>query len=158
MRRTLLVLLLLLIAIPAFALNRSRVHAGERVAVLETIPGSHDDVERALVSELRRRGVDAFAADITIDELLRGSGGPDAAWYVEIGATEKSAEMRLFDGHTLEEIDRYDMPLHGRGMIATAVGFRVGPIGALLPFGILTGESAGAIAREAAARILRENR
>jgi hypothetical protein len=176
-----LILVLLIAAVPALALNFSRVHAGDRVGVLESIVGGHDGIERALVRELQQRGVDAFAADITYDELVRGHAGPEAAWYVEIATGGGEAanggvavglgpvttavdvvhsdivvQVRLFDARTVEEIDRYEIRRHGRNVVPAGVSVGIWPFRAWVPIAATFREND--IAREAAARILQENK
>jgi hypothetical protein len=180
MRRISALVAVILIATPAFALNRSRVHAGDRVGVLESIIGGHNGAERALVRELQQRGVDAFAADVTYDELVRGSGGPAAVWYVEIAVggieaptggiavglgpvattvdvvqSDIVAQVRLFDARTLDEIERYDVQRRGKNIVPAGVGLGIWPFRAWLP---VRWSRDNEIARETAARILQESR
>ena len=181
MRRLALAVVLIISALPAFALNRSRVHAGDRVGVVQSLIGGHNGVERALVRELQERGVDAFAADITFDELAGGRPGPEAAWYVEIATegietpnggvvvgvgpvatavdvtrSEVVAQVRLFDARTLEEIDRYDLHRRGRNVLPAGVSLGVWPLRVWLPVDWSSRDKG--VARDAAARILQESR
>jgi len=183
MRRTALLVVLVLVSIPAFAINRSRVRAGDRVGVLRSFPGERDPIERSLVRELRARGIDAFDAEVTYEDLVRGDAA-SAAWYVEVsfagheapacgvgvGAgpvsttvavvdSDIAAHMRLLDGRTFEEIDAFDLRRHGRSVQPTGIGLGGRAIWAWLPLAFLTRTGAvDEMARDAAARIAQESR
>ncbi|HUP49675.1 MAG TPA: hypothetical protein VNA04_12890 [Thermoanaerobaculia bacterium] len=100
-----------------------------------------------LVRELRGEEFDAFDTRLTHADLLRGE-REDADYYVEIvtgygtddpyggvavagrhAAVEIGvvvsrviAEMRIYDGRTLELIDQVDVQAHDTGVVPTAVG------------------------------------
>ena len=183
MRRAVVLTLLMLLSIPAFALNRSRVHAGDRVGVLRSVPGGEaDPVERALVRELRRRGIDAFDAAATYDDVVRGS-ETRADWYVAIAGGEREAplggigvggggiattvvvvdsdvavQVRLYDGHTFDEVEHYDVRSRHTNVVPTGVGVGGRVLWAWLPLALLSRDPSAAIARDAAMRILQESR
>ena len=89
--KRLLLLGLLLVTTPVFAINTSILRRGERIGVLR-MNGQFDvaaertvanAIESALPRALRDRGFDAFDAKSTYDDVRRGD-GPNAAFYVEV--------------------------------------------------------------------------
>ena len=104
-------------------------------------------IESALPHALRDRGFEAFDTQRTYDDVRRGD-GPNAAFYVEVvgahahdreavgvgvGAenvyasigvvvSRVAAEVRLYDGKTLELIDRFDLSKKSTAVVPTAVG------------------------------------
>ena len=104
-------------------------------------------IESALPRALRDRGFDAFDAQRTYDDLRRGDDG-GAAYYVEVvgahaGDRERAAvdvgvenlyasigvvvsrvaaEVRLYDGRTLELVDRWDLSKKSTAVVPTSVG------------------------------------
>jgi hypothetical protein len=104
-------------------------------------------IESDLPRALRDRGFDAYDTQATVDDVRRGDAG-GAAYYVEvvsaraggretagigvgtegIGATVSvvvsrvAAEVRLYDGKTLELIDRYELSKKSTGVVPTSVG------------------------------------
>jgi len=104
-------------------------------------------IERDLPRVLRERGFDAFDAQATYEDVQRGS-GLGAAFYVEVvgaraadreavgvgvGAenvfgtigvvvSRVAAEVRLYDGKTLELIDRWDLSKKSTAVVPTSVG------------------------------------
>jgi len=90
-------------------------------------------VRGALTEELRKAGFDAFEVPATYDQLARDS--DDADYYVEVISTDGemhdrgsidvddghvgadvgilvtrvAAQLRLYDGHSLELVDRFDL-------------------------------------------------
>jgi hypothetical protein len=114
------------------------------VATEETVART---IESDLPRALRDRGFDAFDAHATYDDVRRG-GGPDAAYYVEVvgaragdreavgvgvGAenvyasvgvvvSRVAAEVRLYDGKTLELVDRWDLAKKSTAVVPTSVG------------------------------------
>jgi hypothetical protein len=151
--KRLLLLGLLLVTTPVFAINTTMLRRGERIGVLR-MNGQFDvaaertvanAIESALPRALRDRGFDAFDAKSTYDDVRRGD-GPNAAFYVEVvGAHARdheavgvgaenvyanigvvvsrvAAEVRLYDGKTLELIDRFELSKKSTAVVPTAVG------------------------------------
>ena len=114
------------------------------VATEETVART---IESDLPRALRDRGFDAFDAHATYDDVRRGD-GPDAAYYVEVvgaragdreavgvgvGAenvyasigvvvSRVAAEVRLYDGKTLELVYRWDLAKKSTAVVPTSVG------------------------------------
>jgi hypothetical protein len=106
-----------------------------------------DAIESVLPRALRDRGFDAFDTQRTYDDLRRGDVA-DAAYYVEVvGAQARdreaadvgvgaenvyasvgvlvshvAAEVRLYDGKTLELVDRWDLAKKSAAVVPTSVG------------------------------------
>ena len=150
-----LLLGLLLVATPVFAINTSILRRGDRVGVLRMSErfdvAAEETVARTIESDLPRvlrdRGFDAFDAHATYDDVRRGD-GPGAAYYVEVvgaragdreavgvgvGAenvyasvgvvvSRVAAEVRLYDGKTLELVDRWDLAKKSTAVVPTSVG------------------------------------
>jgi hypothetical protein len=150
-----LLLGLLLVATPVFAINTSILRRGDRVGVLRMSErfdvASEETVARTIESDLPRalrdRGFDAFDAHATYDDVRRGDGA-GAAYYVEVvgaragdreavgvgvGAenvyasigvvvSRVAAEVRLYDGKTLELVDRWDLSKKSTAVVPTSVG------------------------------------
>ncbi|HYU26755.1 MAG TPA: hypothetical protein VEO74_16195 [Thermoanaerobaculia bacterium] len=139
-------------------------------------------IENDLPRTLRDRGFDAFDAHATYDDVRRGD-GPGAAYYVEVvgaragdreavgvgvGAenvyasigvvvSRVAAEVRLYDGKTLELVDRWDLSKKSTAVVPTSVGVggRFVWAAIALPF-VHYGQYRGAahdVARQAAERI-----
>lgn len=151
----------------------------DRAAVADLMTGYLRD-------ELRDRGFDAFEAETNLDDLARGKKAAGADYYVEIGAgtsdgrpyggagvagshievgvalivAEVSAELRLYDGRTLDLV--LAEPLHRRNRSVAPVSVGVGsrsfftmlglPVLSRLQFR----SAAHAVARDAAAAIADE--
>lgn len=139
-------------------------------------------VQNYLCGELQDLGFDAFDARETYDELLRN--GPSGAdYYVEVvsgyasgrpvgvvGAavgdlalelgvvvSRVAAQVRLYDGRTLNEVETYDLQRDSTAVVPTAVGIGGRSIWAaiMLPF-VQYGQyrsAAHAMAHQAALRI-----
>jgi hypothetical protein len=139
-------------------------------------------VQNDLRGELRDLGFDAFDARTTYDELLRnGPGGAD--YYVEVlsgyasgrpmgavGAavgdvalevgvviSRVAAQVRLYDGRTLNVVETYDLQKDSTAVVPTGVGIGGRSIWAaiMLPF-VQYGQyrtAAHAVAHQAALRI-----
>src|SRR6266498_3270396 len=139
-------------------------------------------LQNDLRAALRDRGFDAFDTRLTYDDLRR-EGTADAAYYVEvvsagvanrnaggigigtdgIGATVSvivsrvAAEVRVYDGRTLELVDRFDLSRKSTAVVPTSVGIggRYFWAAFALPF-VEYGQyrsAAHAVARQAAERI-----
>jgi hypothetical protein len=106
-----------------------------------------DEVTRYLARELRQRGFDAFDADRTYDEAVRDGAG-DADYAIEIiGEDSRSvdrggvgvggrhgevsisvltsrvaAELRVYDGQTMELIASEDLSRRSTALLPTSVG------------------------------------
>lgn len=154
MKRLLPLVLVLLAANAAFAFDAKRKPL--RVGVLhvadeyrrgsESYVANH--VVRYLREELRARGLDAFDAEMTWDDLTRDDAVRDADFYVEVlgaGATSDSygglgigtydvgvslevvvarvaAELRVYDGDTLETVAREGLSKKNTAVMPTSVG------------------------------------
>src|SRR5687767_5371987 len=85
MRNLALLALLTIVALPAFAFNPKEAR-GNRVGILAIDGGTPQDggamVRSYLVNELRRRGLDAFNANYTYDELVDDENLSEADYYV----------------------------------------------------------------------------
>jgi len=139
-------------------------------------------VKRGLHRELRSLGFDTFDARTTYDDLLR-NGPQNADYYVEVAsghaagrpvggvgagvggvAVEVSvvvarvaAEVRLYDGRTLNLIERYDLAQNNTAVVPIGIGIAGRSIWAaiMLPF-VQYGQfrsAANAVAHQAALRI-----
>lgn len=110
-------------------------------------------VQEFLRQELAARGFDAYRVDEAYDSLVREDRG-NADFYVEIAAAEGNshmegvgglgtrtvfidlgvlvshvaAEMRLYDGRTLELIDRFDLKERHTSIAPAAIGIARVPI------------------------------
>ena len=135
-----------------------------------------------LTIELSSRGFKAFQASVTFDDAQRG-GAPAADYYVEIVSSDAyghqvgavaagvgpvvvdvgvvvsrvAAELRLYDGRTLELLERYDLRQSTSGILPTGVGLGTRSFFGffMLPF-VQYGQyrsAAHQVAREAADRI-----
>lgn len=142
-----LMIAMLLVALPsvAFAFDTERQ---TRIGVLR---GSHPmqaDVAGTLLNELRSRGIDAFDAVRTFDEAIE-DGAPVADYYVEIIAgdarstehggigvgsrhvgvsvgvlvSQVAAEVRIYDGETMQLVRSHDLSKRRTSVVPTSVGF-----------------------------------
>ncbi|HEV7767280.1 MAG TPA: hypothetical protein VGQ76_19920 [Thermoanaerobaculia bacterium] len=139
MKRLPIALCLLLVATSAFAFDTTR--RGERIAVLR---GSHDAeiaMANALRRELRERGFDAFdveyddratIADYVVEiaearpstEDYGGIGVSGRHADVEIGivVSRLHAELRIYDGETMELIASENLSKGKTALMPTSVG------------------------------------
>jgi hypothetical protein len=154
MKRLLLFVTLLLAANAAFAFDAKRKPL--RVGVLRVADEYRHGTEsyvainvvRYLREELRNRGLDAFDAKMTYDDLARGDTPRDADYYVELlgaAATSDSyggigigtydlgvsievlvarvaAELRVYDAETLETVARDGLAKRNTAVMPTSVG------------------------------------
>lgn len=142
-------------------------------------------VENRLRHELGELGFNAFDAGTTYDELLRG-GPRDADYYVEVVSSQAAgrpvggvggavggvavevgvvvarvaAEVRLYDGRTLNLVESYDLQKSNTAIVPTAIGVATRSIWAaiMLPF-VQYGQYRAAardVAHQAALRIARQ--
>jgi hypothetical protein len=149
MKRALSVMALLLAANAAFAFDSARRAAGStaRIAVLRGESDVQQAVADALRRELRTRGLDAFDAERTYDEL-RDSNADLADFYVEITGGDAStedyggigisgrhgdvelgvvvsrlaAELRVYDGNTMELLATQNLSKRSTAVLPTSVG------------------------------------
>jgi hypothetical protein len=145
MKRSLLALCLLLLATSAFAFDSTK--SATRIGVLRGFDGD-SRITRALVNELRGRGFDAFDADRTYDELLDQEAVQIADYVVEIRNSEPrttdnggvgistrhadvevgivtstmNAELRVYDGASMELVATSDLKKRATSLMPTGVG------------------------------------
>jgi hypothetical protein len=139
------------------------------------------NIQNDLRIELASRGFGSFDAAVTFNDLQRGGAAP-ADYYVEIGcsfgsrtsgmaaaavgpiminseiaASDVDAEVRLFNGRTLELVARYELRRKRRSVIPAGVGIGTYGLWAMLPLPLVRDAQFRAlereIAREAADRI-----
>lgn len=139
-------------------------------------------IQNDLRRELQDLGFNAFDARMTYDELLRNGPG-EADYYVEVVSSYASgrpvgaagawmegfgvevgvvvsrvaAQVRLYDAHTLNEVETYDLGKDSTAVVPTAIGLGGRTVWAaiMLPF-VQYGQyrsAAHAVARQAALRI-----
>lgn len=97
MKRALLILLMLVVALPAFAFKTRR--GAERIGILDSEMRRHDGswapvatmLQERLTRELRERGFDAYETGRTFSELEEAE-QPEADYYVEVLAEDGSTE------------------------------------------------------------------
>lgn len=187
MKRALLVLVLCVVSTSAFALQpkrgdrigvlamRERYVSGPEAAVAERIA-------TRLTSELQQRGFDASYVNRNYDELDRNAAG-NADWYVEIVSSDShasplggvgiggrhmggeiavvvnrvAAEMRLYDGRSLELIQTFDLRKRTTALLPTAIGVGGRHAWAFIAVPLFEyaryRSMAGAVARDAAAQV-----
>jgi hypothetical protein len=106
------------------------------------------DIERETTAQLRKGGVDAWDTSRTI-EMIRDEDLHDADVFVEISGgdagarqigdvgvsdghvsatlgvlmSKVAAEVRVYDGETLELVDHYDLSKRKTAVIPTSIGF-----------------------------------
>ena len=138
-------LFLCLAALPAFGLTP--LTRGNRIGILRAPESFANAIGTNLRDELSQRGFKAFDARGTFEDVQRG-GVSAADFYVEVvwsDATQHhvasvganvgpavvdvgvvvarvAAELRLYDGRTLELIDRYDLRDSRTAVAPTGVG------------------------------------
>lgn len=151
MKRVLVVLLALVVALPALAFNTRR--GGHRVGVVDSLVRGEDgrwqpavsSIQRFLRTELRHLGFDAFETRCTFDELGDEDGSAD--FYVEILSdfgTEESlggidignqrfgvgaeltvarvaARVRVYDSE-LREVGTFDLRRSNTTLLPTSIG------------------------------------
>lgn len=151
MKRLLIAMLLLATPAVAFAFDAKRT--APRVGVLRGHHALQLDVAESLRKELRSRGVDAFDAVRTFDEAVQ-DGAAVADFYVEIVGGDVStgeyggigvgtrhagvslgvlvsrvaAELRIYDGETMELLESRDLSKRATSVAPTSVGFGGGSL------------------------------
>jgi hypothetical protein len=144
MKRLLFTLLLVVMPSTAFAFDSTRA---TRIGVLRGADELQMDVADALRNELQARGLDAFDAVRTYDEAVR-DGAAVADYYVEIVGSEATttehggigigtrhggvslgvlvsrvaAEVRIYDGETLELVETHDLAKRNTAVVPTSIG------------------------------------
>ncbi|HEX2122701.1 MAG TPA: hypothetical protein VHL59_13770 [Thermoanaerobaculia bacterium] len=189
MKRLPLFVTLLLLANAAFAFDATRkpIRVGVLHVADEYRQGSEaylaNGVVRYLREELRNRGLDAFDAKMTYDDLARGDAPRDADYYVELlgaGASSDSyggigigtydagvslevivarvaAELRVYDADTLETVARDGLAKRNTAVMPTSVGIGGPRLFAMIAVPFVHAAQyrrvVQAAAREAAARV-----
>ena len=174
MRRTIAAVLALLLVTPsAYAFNPQV--AAVSVAVVATDDG-YDGDERAvrntvaeeLVSQLRRRGFDAFE----LEEAVAGDahfvveivgGDPSSTEYGSVGVNNGggglalgvivarvAAEVHVYDGETLELLSSDHLVRRSSGIVPTGVGIESGPFFAFVALPFIERAKLRRVARSAA--------
>lgn len=156
MRMKRLLIAFCLLVVPGMAHAFESDSAALRIGILRT-PDSprlahaedlHNTIREALRAELRSRGVDAYLAVVTFDDLSKDDGDTaDADYFVElagdawlddrggIGVGGRHADMSIgvvdskvaadvfvYDGRTLEMIVRESLSKRNRSVMPTGVG------------------------------------
>jgi hypothetical protein len=150
MKRLLIAMMLIAFPIVAFAFDATRQ---TRIGVLRCNDALQADVAESLRRELRARGFDAFDAVRTYDEAVE-DGAPVADYYVEVVGGEASsvehggigvgsrhvgvsvgvlvsrvaAELRVYDGETLQLVSSHDLSKRSTMLAPTSVGFGGGSL------------------------------
>jgi hypothetical protein len=140
-------LLICLVATPLFALTP--LPKGNRVGLLRADDSVAKTIGSELLPELAARGFNAFDTRATFEDVQRGQGAR-ADYYLEIVTSDATqhpvggvgaavgpavvdmgiitsrvaAELRVYDGRTLELLDRYDLHDTKTGIAPTGVGLR----------------------------------
>lgn len=178
MKRLLFAICVALVATTAFAFDSTKSAA--RIGVLRGTFDGESRMTRALIAELRGRGFDAFDAQRTYDELLDDEAVQIADYIVEIrgGAprttdnggigvstrhadvevgivtSKMDAELRVYDGSTMELVATSDLKKRTTALMPTGVGIGGGAIYAYIALPLLERAQhrnvAKKIAREAA--------
>lgn len=175
--------LLFLVTLPVFGLTRTPA-PGDRIGILsvsEEYPdGPEHSVATTLRNELRRelraRGFEAFnanrddeRADYFVEIVSSGaSDHPVAGIGAGIGAVgvdvsvvvaRVAAELRVYDGRTMEVIDRFDLRRKNTAVVPTGVGVGTRSVWAFIALPLVNHAqyraAARAVARDAAERIAR---
>ena len=146
MKRLIVFLSLMLLATSAFAFDSTK--SAQRIGVLRSGHDIDPTMMRALVSELRGRGFDAFDAGLTYEELLDEEAVPIADYVVEIRGGEPlatghggigvdgrhagvelgivssrvKAELVVYDGATMEKLAASELAKRSTSLMPTGVG------------------------------------
>lgn len=167
MKRLLIALCLTFVATSAFAFDTTR--HGERIAVLR---GTHDAqiaMANALCRELRGRGFDAFdveyddratSADYVVEiaearpstEDYGGVGVSGRHADVEVGivVSRLHAELRIYDGETMELLATENLSKRKTALMPTSIGVGGGALYAVLALPFLERAQHRSVARAAA--------
>jgi hypothetical protein len=174
MKRTLPVFCLILAATTAFAFDSTK--STDRIGILREASEGESTMERSLLAELRKNGFDAFDVGLTYEELLDQEAVPIADYIVEINAghtqtadyggvdvvgrhadvslgmvvSKVAAELRLYDGTTMELIASSDLSKRTAALMPTYVGIGGGSIYASLALPFIERAQHRNVARKAA--------
>jgi hypothetical protein len=169
-----LALCLMLAATTAFAFDSTK--GGDRIGILRGASDHGSTMERSLLDELRNRGFDAFDVGLTYEELLDQEAVPVADYIVEINAgptqtadyggvdvvgshadvslgvmvSKVAAELRLYDGSTMELIATSDLSKRSAALMPTYVGIGGGSIFASVALPFIERAQHRSVARKAA--------
>ncbi len=155
-----LTLCLMLAATTAFAFDSAK--RGDRIGVLRGAGEGGSAMERSLLAELRKRGFDAFDVGLTYEQFLDQEAVPIADYIVELNAgpthtadyggvgvagrhadvslgvvvSKVAAELRLYDGTTMDLMATSALSKRSAAVLPTYVGIGGGSIYAslALPF------------------------
>ena len=137
---------LILVAAPAFAFDTTK--SAQRIGVLRSGHDIDPTMMRALVSELRGRGFDAFDAGLTYEELMDeeavaiadyvieirggeplttghggvGIDGRHAAVDIGIVSSKVKAELIVYDGNTMEKMAASELSKRTTALMPTGIG------------------------------------
>ena len=174
MKRLLLVLCLMLAATSAFAFDAKK--GADSIGVLRGEQDVESAVERSLIGELQKRGFDAFDVGLTYEELLDQEAVPIADYIVVIDGgqaqtadyggvdvvgrhadvslgvvvSKLAAQLRLYDGDTMELIATSDLSKRTAALMPTYVGIGGGSIYASLALPFIERVQHRSVARKAA--------
>jgi hypothetical protein len=174
MKRLLPAFCIVLVATTAFAFDSSK-HV-QRIGVLRGSFDGESRMTRALIDELRGRGFDAFDAGRTYDELLDEEAVPIADYIVEIRGGEPrttdnggigiatrhaevevgivtsrmNAELRVYDGSTMELVATSDLKKRSTALMPTGVGIGGGAIYAYLALPLIERAQHRSVAKKVA--------
>jgi hypothetical protein len=162
MKRAALILLLLAIAVPSFALKGTPDGKHPlRIGVLHTgdewADWNYDRaagaVEAEIVAQLHERGIDAWQTHRTLKDAFQDNvepadlyievsggdarlheiggldiSGPHVATTLGVIISKAAAEVRVYDGKTLDLVDRFELSKRRTAVVPTSVGLREGSI------------------------------
>jgi hypothetical protein len=174
MKRALGTLCLLLVATTAFAFDSSK--PVERIGVLRGMSDAEETMARALLRELRGRGIEAFDVERTFEELLDEEAVPIARYIVEIRSGEPrtsdysgigvggrhadvqigivsskiAAELRVYDGNTMSVIATENLSKRSTTLMPTSVGIGGSAIYAYVALPFIERAQHRSVARKAA--------
>lgn len=174
MRRPLLALCLFLAATTASAFDTTK--SPDRIGILREATAGAAPMERSLLAELRNRGFDAFDVGLTYEELLDQEAVPIAAYIVEIRGGQPhtadyggidvvgrhadvslgivvsnvAAELRLYDGATMELIATSDLSKRSAALMPTSIGIGGSSIYASLALPFIERAQHRSVAKKAA--------
>jgi hypothetical protein len=173
-----LALCLMLVATTAFAFDSTKrtYSSDSRIGILRGASEGESTMERSLLTELRHRGFDAFDVGLTYEELLDQEAVPIADYIVEINAgptqtadyggvdvvgghadvslgvvvSKVAAELRLYDGTTMELMATSDLSKRTAALMPTYVGIGGGSFYASLALPFIERAQHRNVARKAA--------
>jgi hypothetical protein len=162
MKRAALVLALLVVAVPSFALKGTPDGKRPmRVGVLHTgdqwADWNYDRaaaaIEHEIVAQFRERGIEAWETHRTLKDAFQDNvepadlyievsggdariheiggvdiSGPHVATTLGVIISKAAAEVRVYDGRTLDLVDRFELSKRRTAVVPTSIGLREGPI------------------------------